>query len=56
MHLLTNQYAEQDIRGKEEELVAAFLKSVKDERSDKEAVLALRGTFRVLKPCQIIAN
>lgn len=47
VHLLTVQYLEQEIRGKEDELVAAFLKSVKDERSEKETVLALRGTFRM---------
>ena len=43
MHLLTVRYAEAEIRGKEDGLVAAFLKSVKEERSEKEAVLALKG-------------
>ena len=43
VHLLTVQYAEEEIRGKEDELVAAFLRSIKDERSEKEAVLATKG-------------
>lgn len=40
---LTAQYAEEDIRGKEEELVTAFLKSIKTEASEKETILAMKG-------------
>lgn len=40
---LTAQYAEEDIRGKEEELVAAFLKSIKTEVSERETILAMKG-------------
>ena len=43
VHLLTAQYAEEEIRGKEAELVVAFLKSIKDEKSEKETILALKG-------------
>ena len=47
VHLLTAQYCEDEIRGKEAELVVSFLKSIKEEKSDKEAVLALKGdSFR----------
>ena len=42
-HFLTAQYAEEEISGKENELVAAFLKSIKDERSEKETILATKG-------------
>ena len=47
VHLLTAQYAEEEIRGKEAELVVAFLKSIKEEKSEKETVLAIKGTY----PC-----
>ena len=43
IHLLTNQYAEEEIRGKEGELVTAFLKSIKEEKSENETVLAIKG-------------
>lgn len=43
IHILTAQYAEEEIRGKEAELVAAFLKSIKEEKSENETVLALKG-------------
>lgn len=43
IHILTNQYAEEEIRGKEDELVAAFLKSIKEEKSENETVLAIKG-------------
>jgi len=46
VHLLTAQYAEEEIRGKEAELVVAFLKSIKEERSEKETILALKGRSR----------
>ena len=42
-HLLTAQYAEEEIRGKEGELIATFLKSIKEERSEREAILASKG-------------
>ena len=44
VHLLTGQYAEGEIRGKEAELVVAFIKSIKEEKSEKETILALKGT------------
>ncbi|KAL8898403.1 MAG: hypothetical protein Q9207_006714 [Kuettlingeria erythrocarpa] len=40
---LTAQYAEEDIRGKEEELVTAFLKSIKTEASERETILAMKA-------------
>ena len=43
IRILTGQYAEEDIRGKEAELVAAFLKSIKTDSSEKETVLAIKG-------------
>lgn len=43
VHLLTAQYVEEEIRGKEPELVVAFLRSVKEEKSEKETILALKG-------------
>lgn len=46
VHLLTAQYCEEEIRGKEAELVVAFLKSIKEEKSEKEAILALKGISR----------
>ena len=44
VHLLTSQYAEEEIRGKEAELVVAFLKSIKEEKTEKESILAMKGT------------
>ncbi len=43
VRILTAHYAEEEIRGKEPELVAAFLKSIKTESSEKETVLAMKG-------------
>lgn len=43
--ILTIQYAEEEIRGKEIELVSAFLKSIKSESSEKETVLAVKGMW-----------
>ncbi|KAL8801742.1 MAG: hypothetical protein Q9223_006901 [Gallowayella weberi] len=40
---LTAQYAEEDIRGKEAELVVALLKSIKAETSEKETILAMKA-------------
>ncbi len=45
IRILTSQYAEKEIRGKEAELVTAFLKSVKAKSSEKETVLAIKGRF-----------
>ncbi|KAL8689953.1 MAG: hypothetical protein Q9224_004521 [Gallowayella concinna] len=42
---LTAQYAEEDIRGREAELVVAFLKSIKAETSEKETILAMKGMY-----------
>ena len=44
IRILTSRYAEEDIRGKETELVASFLKSIKLQTSEKEAILAIKGT------------
>lgn len=44
IHILTSQYAEEEIRGKEAELVVAFLKSIKEEKTEKETILAMKGT------------
>ncbi|KAI4199208.1 MAG: hypothetical protein LQ350_004764 [Teloschistes chrysophthalmus] len=41
--ILTAQYAEEDIRGKEAELVVAFLKSIKAETSERETILATKA-------------
>lgn len=43
IRILTSQYAEEEIRGEETELVAAFLKSIKAESSEKETALAIKG-------------
>ena len=54
IHLLTVDYRASEIQGKEDELVAAFLKSVKEETSEKETVLALKGAYplgQALVPC-----
>jgi hypothetical protein len=42
---LTAKYAAEELYGKSEELVGAFLKSVKAESSEKETVLALKGSI-----------
>ncbi|KAI4161067.1 MAG: hypothetical protein LQ342_005230 [Letrouitia transgressa] len=43
IRILTIQYAEEEIRGKEAELVVAFLKSIKAESSEKETILAMKA-------------
>lgn len=43
VRILTAHFAEEEIRGKEAELVTAFLKSIKAESSEKETVLAMKG-------------
>ena len=43
IRILTSRYAEEEIRGKETELVASFLKSIKLEASEKETILAIKG-------------
>ena len=50
IHILTSQYAEDEIRGKEAELVVAFLKSIKEEKAEKETILAMKGTTTVSLP------
>lgn len=47
--ILTAQYAEEEIRGKEAELVVAFLKSIKAETSERETILAIKGECNILK-------
>ena len=45
IHILTAQYAEEEIRGKEAELVVAFLKSIKEEKSENETMFAIKGWY-----------
>ena len=47
-HILRAQYAPDEIAGKEIELASAFLKSVKEERSEKEAALATKAIVMIL--------
>ena len=37
------RYSADDINSKEEELVSAFIKSIKEEDSEKETILAAKG-------------
>lgn len=48
IRILTAAYAEEEIRGKEADLVTAFLKSIKAETSEKETILAMKGTSIVI--------
>jgi hypothetical protein len=48
IRILTAKYAAEELHGKSEELVGVFLKSIKAESSEKETVLALKGS--VLSP------
>ena len=43
VHILTAQYAEEEINGRETELVNAFLRSLREEKSEKEAILAAKA-------------
>ena len=45
IRILTSVYAEDEIRGKEMDLVASFLKSIKAETSEKETILAMKGVL-----------
>lgn len=56
IHILTSQYAEDEISGREAELVTALLKSIKAESSDKETVLALKalGVTLITSPSDVI--
>jgi len=56
IHILTAQYAHDDIDGREGELVTAFLKSIKAEISEKETVLALKalGMTLITSPSDLI--
>ena len=45
IRILTNSYAEEEIRRKEADLVASFLKSIKSETSEKETILAMKGIY-----------
>ena len=47
-YLLRAQFAQEEIRGKEAELISALLKSVKDEKSEKEAILATKAIAMIL--------
>jgi hypothetical protein len=43
IRILTRHYAEEEIRGKELELVSAFCKSIRSECSERETILAIKG-------------
>lgn len=47
IRILTSQYVEEEIRGEETDLVAAFLKSIKAESSEKETALAIKGSHEL---------
>jgi hypothetical protein len=46
--ILTNRYVEEQIEGKEMQLVDAFLKSIKAETSEKEVILAMKALTMTL--------
>ncbi|MCJ1285052.1 hypothetical protein MMC26_004389 [Xylographa opegraphella] len=48
IRILTSAYAEDEIRGKEMDLVASFLKSIKAETSEKETILAMKALAMTL--------
>lgn len=56
IHILTAQYAHDDIDSREGELITAFLKSMKAEVSGKETVLALKalGMTLITSPSDLI--
>ena len=56
IHILMSQYAEDEISGRESDLVTAFLKSIKAESSEKETVLALKalGITLITSPSDLI--
>ena len=58
IHILMSQYAEDEISGREADLVTAFLKSIKAESSEKETVLALKalGITLITSPSDLIYN
>lgn len=56
VRILTAQYAEEEIRGKDAELVVAFLKSIKAETSEKESILALKGLHDKRGKATLLAN
>lgn len=50
--IVTAHYAIDEIRGKAAELATAFLKSVKAETSERETILALKGTDSAMNPSE----
>ena len=50
VRILTSHYAEEEIKGKENDLVASFLKSIKSETSEKETILAMKGRSSPFPP------
>ena len=52
IRILTGQYAAEEIRGRETELVVALLKSIKSETSEKETVLAIKGRLSYISQNQ----
>lgn len=47
IRILTAAYVAEEIRGKETSLITSFLKSIKAETSEKETILATKGTFHL---------
>ncbi|MCJ1415089.1 hypothetical protein MMC32_001419 [Xylographa parallela] len=48
IRILTSAYADDEIRGKEIDLVSSFLKSIKAETSEKETILAMKALAMTL--------
>ena len=46
IRFLTARYVGEDLQGRENDLLSAFAKSVKQETSEKETILALKGELR----------
>ena len=45
IRFLTARYVGEDLQGRETDLLSAFAKSIKQETSEKETILALKGTL-----------
>ena len=44
VYMLRSHYAKEEIKGKETGLVTSFLKSIKEETSEAETAIAMKGT------------
>ena len=49
VRMLTAHYAEDEIRAKDVEIVASICKSIKTESSEKETILALKGSCPIIE-------